>query len=85
MKLEPVEKSDAPGVIVDDFGLTERELQVLKAVSEGKQNKIIAEELSLSQHTVKLHMDHVMSKLGIHNRTEAAIWYLGRHAEQARA
>ena len=85
VKLEPVEKSDAPGVIVDDFGLTERELQVLKAVSEGKQNKIIAEELSLSQHTVKLHMHHVMSKLGIHNRTEAAIWYLGRHAEQARA
>lgn len=85
VKLEASSPENAPGVICDDFGLTERELQVLKAVSEGKQNKIIAEELSLSQHTVKLHMHHVMSKLGIHNRTEAAIWYLGRHAEQASA
>ena len=57
--------------------LTERELQVLRSVAEGKQNKIIASELNLSQHTVKLHLHHVIAKLGVNNRTEAAIWFLG--------
>ena len=55
--------------------LTARELQVLKSAAEGKQNKIIADELKLSQHTVKLHMHHVIAKLGVHNRTEAANWF----------
>ena len=64
----------------DDIHLTERELQVLRAAAEGKQNKIIADELKLSQHTVKLHMHHVIAKLGVHNRTEAAIWYLNRNS-----
>ena len=68
-----------------EAGLTSREMQVLKAVAEGKQNKIIASELSLSQHTVKLHIHHMMSKLGINNRTEAAIWYLGKHVQNDEA
>ncbi|KQI70783.1 hypothetical protein AN191_16505 [Loktanella sp. 5RATIMAR09] len=65
----------------DEVCLTERELQVLRSVAEGKQNKIIADELKLSQHTVKLHLHHVISKLGVHNRTEAAIWFLGCRGE----
>jgi len=65
--------------VKDDIHLTDRELQVLQSAAEGKQNKCIAEELNLSQHTVKLHMHHVIAKLGVHNRTEAAIWYLGRN------
>ena len=56
--------------------LTERETQVLRAVSEGKQNKIIAAELDLSEHTVKLHIHNLISKLGVNNRTEAAVFYL---------
>lgn len=56
--------------------LTARELQVLRYAAAGKQNKIIADELDVSQHTVKLHMHHVIAKLGVSNRTEAAIWYL---------
>lgn len=62
--------------------LTERELQVLSCVSEGKQNKIIAAEMELSEHTVKLHIHNMISKLGVNNRTEAAIFYL---ADQAAA
>lgn len=58
--------------------LTARECQVLGAAAEGKQNKIIAEELGLSQHTVKLHMHHVIVKLGVSNRTEATLWYLSQ-------
>lgn len=62
-------------------GLTCREMQVLTCVAEGKQNKIIADRLGLSEHTVKLHIHHVISKLGVNNRTEAAVWFL----EQAKA
>jgi DNA-binding NarL/FixJ family response regulator len=67
--------------------LTARECQVLGAAAEGKQNKIIADELGLSQHTVKLHMHHVIAKLGVSNRTEATLWYLSRsdHSHRLRS
>jgi len=59
------------------FGmLTKRETEVLCLISEGYQNKSIAEKLSLSEHTIKLHIHHVISKLGVSNRTEAAAKYL---------
>ena len=56
--------------------LTARELDVLKLVALGHQNKIIAAELSLSENTIKLHMHHIISKMGVTNRTEAAATYL---------
>lgn len=56
--------------------LTDREKEVLTSVSEGKQNKIIAAEMGLSEHTVKLHIHNVISKLGVNNRTEAAVCLL---------
>lgn len=55
--------------------LTEREVEVLSLVAEGKQNKTIAHDLGLSEHTVKLHIHHVIAKLGVRNRTEAAAWF----------
>ncbi|MEI4260941.1 helix-turn-helix transcriptional regulator [Roseovarius sp. D0-M9] len=58
--------------------LTAREREVLRAAAAGKPNKIIAEDLSLSQHTVKLHMHHIIAKLGVSNRTEATLWYLSQ-------
>lgn len=73
----------APADSIDT--LTAREVQVLRLVSQGKQNKIIAEELSLSQHTVKLHIHHVIEKLGVHNRTEAAVRYLAQADAQGEA
>ncbi len=57
--------------------LTGREREVLALVSEGKPNKTIATELDLSEHTIKLHIHHVITKLGVKNRTEAAICFLG--------
>lgn len=59
-------------------GLTNREVEVLTCVAEGKQNKNIANQLGLSEHTVKLHIHHVISKLGVNNRTEAAVWFLDK-------
>lgn len=63
--------------------LTRREEEVLALVAKGSRNKAIAHTLSLSEHTVKLHLHHAISKIGARNRTEAANWYLTRqHAER---
>lgn len=52
--------------------LTRRELQILELVSRGLQNKTIATQLNLSEFTVKIHIHNIITKLGAHNRTEAA-------------
>ena len=62
---------------VDIDTLTAREQQVLSLVSEGQPNKTIARQLELSPSTVKLHIHHIIAKLGVRNRTEAAVAYLG--------
>lgn len=53
--------------------LTERELQVLKGLTEGKSNKEIARDLEIQEPTVKLHMKTLYRKLGAANRTQAAL------------
>lgn len=51
--------------------LTERELEVLKAVASGMGNKLIARKLGISEGTVKTHMSSVLRNLGAANRTDA--------------
>jgi two-component system NarL family response regulator len=53
--------------------LTERELSVLRCVAAGKANKEIAATLSISEGTVKSHVNNIMQKLGALSRTDAAI------------
>lgn len=62
-----------------DSHLTQREIEVLERVARGHRNKIIAQALGVSEHTVKLHIHHAMSKIGVSNRTAAANWYLANH------
>jgi two-component system, NarL family, response regulator NreC len=50
--------------------LTDREKQVLKLVADGRSNKEVAEVLGISVKTAMSHREHVMEKLGVHNRTE---------------
>ncbi|MGJ8606182.1 MAG: response regulator transcription factor [Marivita sp.] len=58
-----------------DIKLTKREWDVVRLVAAGMQNKNIASELDLSQHTVKLHIHNILKKIGVSNRTCAARWY----------
>lgn len=55
--------------------LTQRESEVLARVSHGQQNKEIALALGIAVHTVEQHLKHIYQKLGIGNRTEAAVLY----------
>lgn len=53
--------------------LSQRELQVLKGLTEGKSNKEIARDLDLQEPTVKLHVKTLYRKIGAANRTQAAL------------
>jgi len=56
---------------LSDEALTPREVEVLRHVADGNRNKDIAERLFISEETVKVHVKHVMEKLGASDRTEA--------------
>jgi DNA-binding NarL/FixJ family response regulator len=59
--------------VEDDAPLTERQAAVLDVLRQGKPNKIIANELSLRESTVKIHVRNIMKKLRAKNRTEVAL------------
>jgi DNA-binding NarL/FixJ family response regulator len=54
-----------------DEPLTEREIGVLREVAGGNRNRDIAQKLFISEETVKVHIKHIMEKLGASDRTEA--------------
>jgi DNA-binding NarL/FixJ family response regulator len=56
---------------VSDEALTPREIEVLRHIAQGNRNKDIGERLFISEETVKVHVKHVMDKLGASDRTEA--------------
>jgi two-component system nitrate/nitrite response regulator NarL len=57
-----------------DFGLTARELEIVRAVAEGFANKDIAGRLSISEQTVKHHITNIYDKLGVYNRLELTLF-----------
>ncbi len=66
----PVIEGDA----LQQADLTQQELRVLKLIALGLNNDAIAETLVVSRNTVKTHVRHIFEKLGVSDRTQAAVW-----------
>ncbi|MEQ4530210.1 MAG: two-component system response regulator NarL [Mixta sp.] len=56
--------------------LTRREQDILRQIARGLPNKIIARKLNITESTVKVHVKHLLKKLQLKSRVEAAVWYL---------
>jgi DNA-binding NarL/FixJ family response regulator len=71
-------RGDANGNAADQetsgSGLSKREIQILRLVADGKENKEIAQELFISPQTVKNHISNILAKLQIENRIQAAVY-----------
>ncbi len=61
-----------------DVPLTQREMQVLRHVALGLSNKEIAQSLTISVETVKEHVQNILRKLAVSDRTQAAVWAVRR-------
>jgi DNA-binding NarL/FixJ family response regulator len=57
-----------------EAALTQREGEVLRHLANGLTNKQIAESLEVSGETVKEHVQHILRKIGVNDRTQAAVW-----------
>lgn len=70
----------APGAIPrmsHEVELTKREVDTLREIMVGSPNKVIARKLRIAEGTVKIYVKSVLRKLGLDNRTQAAIWAAG--------
>lgn len=56
-----------------NYGLTEREIEILEKITQGLKNKQIAQHLSISEKTVKTHVNRILKKMGVDNRTKAVL------------
>lgn len=54
--------------------LTDRELQVLHMIKDGMSNKMIGNKLGIAESTVKVYVKHILAKIGLRTRVEAAVW-----------
>lgn len=65
---QKLQKASSP----EDYSLSERELEVLKLLSDGKSYQEVAKELFISPKTVRSHTDNIYRKLNVHSKVEAA-------------
>ena len=56
--------------------LTPRELEILQLVIAGKTNRVISNEIYISEKTVEFHLDHIYTKIGARTRLMAVLWAL---------
>ena len=64
---------------ISSFGLTEREIELIRLVSQGLNNKEISEALFLSEGTVKNNISTILSKLALRDRTQLVIFAYDHH------
>lgn len=61
-----------------EAGLTDQESRILELIAGGMSNKLIGRELDITEGTVKVHVKHILRKLGLRSRVEAAVWAVER-------
>lgn len=71
-------RKPAPTQEADINALTNREHEILTLIAKGMSNKVIARELGISDGTVKVHVKHLLKKLGLKSRVEAAVWMVSQ-------
>ena len=71
--LQPDVAPAAESTETKEFRLTQRQLQVLDLISQGHPNKIIADQLDISEQTVKIHISQIFRELRVFNRTQAVL------------
>ena len=68
-------RGQQPEVVRADYdSLTPREQDILKLIADGLSNKMIGRKLDISDGTVKVHVKHLLKKLNLRSRVEAAVW-----------
>jgi DNA-binding CsgD family transcriptional regulator len=77
-KITDITQAESKLLLSEDFPdlsatLSSREVQVLQLMAEGLTNAEISQKISISQHTAKSHVTHIFNKLGVNNRTQAAV------------
>jgi two-component system nitrate/nitrite response regulator NarL len=70
-------RESRPAVERDIQQLTPRERDILKLIAQGLPNKLIARKLTITESTVKVHVKHLLKKMKLKSRVEAAVWVLG--------
>jgi DNA-binding NarL/FixJ family response regulator len=70
--LDPPDVAPEPAPAATRYGLTSRELEVLRLVVAGRSDRDIAETLFISRHTAMKHVANILGKLGVPSRTAAA-------------
>ncbi len=58
--------------------LTSREHEILTRIAQGHSNKVIGRDLNISDGTVKVHVKHILKKMGMRSRVEAAVWLVNQ-------
>ena len=58
--------------------LTPRELEILRGLARGRSSEQLAEELKMSPHTLRTHVQNILTKLGVHSKLEALVYAI-RH------
>jgi len=68
-----------PAAVADERRPTDRQAMILKSLVNGDSNKVVARKLHIAEETVKVHMKRLLRRIGVKNRTQAAIWALNNY------